>query len=536
MQIINAKRDAIWKSAPLLRLLFPLIAGILTQYFFPVKPVFLSPAFFLSLVLFIFCNYIPFSEFFGLEWIPGLIIQIAFFSFGRILIFVHQDILVEHSTCFSKNQPNIMLLWVLSDPEPKQNSYKCLALIRWLIKDGDCFNENEKTLVYFNTKLDASQVSIGDWIILRKELEPIENSTNSDFDYKKYCHLKHIYARVILKENEFVIVPHIKEKSTFSKLDALRRKLLIVIKKQIPAKSENSLLEALMVGFTDDLDPGLLKSYSNTGVIHIIAISGLHLALICHILQLGLQGVGKRKSGQWIKLIVILTCLWGYSFLSGASPSVIRAAMMFSLAFFARNILRETVLYNTLAASAFLLLCFDPYWIWDTGFQLSYAAVLSLHLFSKPVRDLLPIQNKILASIWNAASVSIAAQILTTPISIFYFHRFPSYFLIANLLAVPLSSAILVGGILLCSCSYIYPLGQWLGSILGFLIRILNGFIEHVSQLPGAVVGQLRFTMPELIEVYFIIFCFYRFLKLKEKSWLFTGLSAICLSQIIRLI
>ena len=232
-------------------------------------------------------------------------------------------------------------------------------------------------------------------------------------------------------------------------LGKLRKKILGIIKKQIPSGSENSLLEALMVGYTDDLDPGLLKSYADSGVIHIIAISGLHLALIFHILQLVLKRTGQKKTGRWIKLAGILLVLWGYSFLSGSSPSVIRSAMMFSLVLFGRNIFREAVLYNILCASAFLLICFDPNWIWDTGFQLSYAAVLSLRLFSKPVKDLIPLQNKFLAALWDAGSVSIAAQILTTPVSIFYFHRFPSYFLIANLLAVPLSSAILVGGILL---------------------------------------------------------------------------------------
>ena len=410
-------------------------------------------------------------------------------------------------------------------------------MVRWLTKDHTCFNENERIFIYFTKKPDACQYSGGSLIITCKELQPIENfKTPNDFDYKKYCHLRHIYAQVFLKENEYAQVYPEKEKSHFSALDSLRKKMLIIIKNYVPGKSENSLLEALMVGFTDDLDPGLLKSYADTGVIHIIAISGLHLALICYILQLALQKVGRKKYSQWIKLIVIITSLWGYSFLSGASPSVIRAAGMFSLVLFARNILRETVLYNTLAASAFLLLCFDPNWIWDTGFQLSYAAVLSLRLFSKPLKDLLLLQNKMLASIWDGASVSIAAQVLITPISIYYFNRFPSYFLIANLLAVPLSSGILIGGILLCLCSSIHPLGQFLGWLLGLLIRFLNGFIHHISQLPGAVVSQLTLTLTQLILVYFIIFCFYRFLMLKQKPWLLTGLCAICFFQVIRLI
>ena len=223
----------------------------------------------------------------------------------------------------------------------------------------------------------------------RQKLKPIENFRSFDFDYKKYCRLKHIYSQLFLKENEFLIVEHGETKSLWMVLDAFRKKLLIIIRKYVPSKSENSLLEALMVGFTDDLDPVLLKSYADTGVMHIIAISGLHLALICQFLQIVLLQKKQNKSGRWIKLILMIACLWGYSLLSGASPSVIRAAAMFSIALFAKNILRETTLYNMLASSAFLLLCYDPFWIFDTGFQLSYAAVLSLGLFSKPVLNLL---------------------------------------------------------------------------------------------------------------------------------------------------
>jgi competence protein ComEC len=208
---------------------------------------------------------------------------------------------------------------------------------------------------------------------------------------------------------------------------------------------------------------------------------------------------------------------------------------MFSLALFAKNIFREITLYNLLAASAFLLLCYDPFWIFDTGFQLSYAAVLSLGLFSKPIRDLLPLTNKFLTALWNATSVSIAAQILTTPISIYYFHRFPTYFLIANLLAVPLSSIILAGGILLCAFNLIHPLAQLIGWLLGILTKTLNGIIDHLSSLPGAVVANLSISLPGIIMLYAVIFCFYHFLKRNEKSWLLSGLGITVTFLFIRL-
>lgn len=533
----GAGKNPIWKQAPFLRLFIPFIAGILLENKYPVQNGFLATVFCISLILLIICNCISFLTIIELEWVAGLVIHIALFSMAGILIHVHLDIQADQSSCYEKGQSNLLLVRLLGDPVQKQKSYKCSAQINWLTKDHTCFNENERIFIYFSKKPDPRQYSGGSLIIFRKELRPIENfKSSSDFDYKKYCHLRHIYDQVFLKENEYSLIDNEKEISLFSLFNSLREKILIIIKKYLPDKSGNSLLEALMVGFTDDLDPDLLKSYANSGVIHIIAISGLHLALICYILQLSLQKTGRKKFSKWIKLVLIISSLWGYSLLSGASPSVIRAAGMFSLTLFARNILRETVFINILTASAFLLLCFEPNWVWDIGFQLSYAAVLSLSLFSKPLRDMLFLQNKILASIWNAASVSLAAQVLTTPLSIYYFHQFPSYFLVANLLAVPLSSGILIGGILLCAFSFILPLGQLIGWLLGLLIHFLNGFIFYISKLPGSVIPQLTLTLPQLILFYFTIFCFYRFLFLKQKNWLLKGLGSICLSQIIRLL
>lgn len=469
-------------------------------------------------------------------WMSGLALQFVFFSFGRMLMYLHQDKPVKESACFEKNQSNLLVIELLNDPVQKKSSHKCIAKVCGLLKNNTGYYEEEKILLYFKDNSGSEKLSEGSRIITDKPLLSIENFPSFHFDYKKYCSLKHIHSQLILNDHDFFILPNENPNPYSNPLPALRNKIVLIIKKYVPDKSENGLLEALLVGFTDDLDPLLLKSYAASGVVHIIAISGLHLALICQILQLILRKTGNKKSGSWIKLCVILFCLWAYGILSGASPSVIRADAMFTLALFAKNIGRQNTLFNALAASAFLLICFDPFWIFDTGFQLSYAAVLSLGLFSVPIRGMVSLKNKMLAATWDAVSVSMAAQILTTPISIYYFHQFPTYFLIANLLAVPLSSMILVGGIFLCVCSPVQPAGQWMGSLVGFLVRLLNGFISQVSHLPGAVIGNIECNLTGLILLYFIFFCFFRYLISKQKGWLFTGLGGVTLFQFIRLI
>ena len=530
------KEITTWKIAPFLRLLIPLVVGIVIEKYFHLGPIFLIPVFCLSVLLVIICNFLSPRKFFGMDWMAGLAIQFAIFSIGRMIMSVHQDITIEESSCFSKNCSNLLLLRILTDPVPKQKSWKAIAKITCLFKDQRCFVENEKILVYFDKNLDARQVYKGSMIITKEKLQPIRNVKAVDFDYIGYCHLRHIYGQFFLKENDFAVIGGDQENPVFSALDSFRKKLVIILKNQIPRKSENGFLEALLFGYTEDLDPSLMKSYADTGVIHIIAISGLHLALICQLLQVGFQRLERRKSLKWPKFILLTGILWAYSLFSGASPSVIRAATMFSLMLFARDMQRQTVLYNTLASSAFLLLCFDPGWLWDPGFQLSFAAVLGLGLFATRLQGRILVRNKILLTVWKATAVSIAAQIFTTPLSIYYFHQFPSYFLFANLLAVPLSSGILVGGILLCIFYPIPPLADFLGWGLTLGVEALNRTIHYFSKLPGAVISPLRLNLPQLFSIYFILFCFYQFLNTKQRSWILAGLSCVIVFQVFRFI
>jgi competence protein ComEC len=518
MRIHPKRRGSLLRKAPFIRILLPVIGGMVLgfYYLFPLSLIVCIIS--VPLTLLGGFSFISPARKFGKEWIPGMAIQLILFLSGNMVMYMHRDIQVESSDSAINNSA-FYVVRLLDDPQPKSKSYKCLAEVNLILKNQAAYHEQEKVFIYFSPDADFSLLTAGTWILFRKTLKPIENFVSSDFDYRNYCRLKHIYAQVFLNKSDFSIA--IKEnKDVFTWLDLFRKKLLHVIKNYIPGKSAYSLLEALLVGFTEDLEPALMKSYADTGVVHIIAISGMHLALICQILQVILLGTGQKKSERWIKWTMLVICLWCYSLLSGGSPSVIRAATMFSLVLFAKTILREHSFYNTLAASAFVLVCFDPYWLRDIGFQLSYAAILGLGLFSKPLQSLYHPQNKILVGVWNSTSVSIAAQILTAPLSVYYFHRFPVYFLIANLLAVPISSIVLAGGILLCVCSPIYQLAHPLAILIEYLILFLNRLIEIISRLPGAVIEKIEISIIQLFVSYVILFCFYHFIIQKDNRWL----------------
>jgi competence protein ComEC len=535
MRVYLVKPNPLRKRAPFVRILLPLIAGILLDFYFVFPSNLIVGVISLLLILSGCLIIISFYRIFGKEWIAGVALQLILLLSGILVMYLHRDIQVGSMDPATGNS-NFYLVKLLGNPLLKSKSHKFSAEVKLLVKNRMAFQEQEKIFVYFSLDVGLSQLNGNTWILFRKPLKPIENFRSIDFDYRNYCRLKHIYAQVFLEKSDFSIFSREDNRNVFSWLDLLRGRLLSIIKSLIPDKSEYSLLEALLVGYTADLDPALMKSYSDTGVVHIIAISGMHLALICQILQVILLRTGPQKSGRWIKWAMLVICLWGYSLLSGGSPSVVRAATMFTLVLFAKTIIRENSFYNTLAASAFVLICFDPYWLWDIGFQLSYAAILGLSLFSKSIQDIYLPKNKLIAGVWESVAVSVAAQILTSPLSIFYFHRFPVYFLIANLLAVPISSIVLAGGIILCICSPVSFLGHPLGRLVEFLIHILNKLIETISRLPGAVIDRIECSLAQLFLTYFILFCFYHFIVRKNYRWLLSALCAVIIFQLLPLL
>jgi competence protein ComEC len=196
--------------------------------------------------------------------------------------------------------------------------------------------------------------------------------------------------------------------------------------------------------------------------------------------------------------------------------------------------LRKTNIFNTLSLSAFVLLCVNPFWLWDVGFQLSYAAVLSIVLFFQPIYNWVHFQNKAVDFLWKLTAVTIAAQILTLPISIYHFHQMPLLFLFTNFIAVPLSSLILMGEILLCAVSFLPPAAGFLGSVLERAIYLMNSYIEGLNSLPFATWSGLSITVVQsiLLLLFALAFCYWLLEKQRRYAW--TAFTSLALFMALR--
>lgn len=519
---------AFWKKAPFIRLLIPLIIGIIIQWYLQI-PV-LTWIIILSTATLITISYslLPFLKRFRLAGLNGISINAIFIAAGAILTWQHD---IRNQTEWfgnSINQGQKMIVTLSENPIQKTKSYKAEAEINYITENGKLINKKGRLILYFSIDSFPLSLSQGSIIAFTKLPQPIKSTGNpGSFDYNRYCLFKGITHQAYLTYKDYQVSDERNESFLPRFINSIRKNVLAVLRKYIPGEKEKGLAEALLIGYKDDLDKTLVQSYSNTGVVHIIAISGLHLGLIYWLLVNLLKPLQRKKSIQWLRPVLIIAGLWLFSLLAGAQPSVLRSAVMFTCIVIGEGLNRKASIYNSLAASAFLLLCYNPFWLWDVGFQLSYAAVLSIVIFMQPVYNWFFIQNKSLDFLWKMTAVTIAAQILTVPLSVFHFHQFPNYFLLTNFIAVPVSSLILLGEILLCIISFIPAAAIITGKIISGMIWFMNTWIERVEALPFSLWDGLQVNLTQTLMLLLATAFISYWLLEKQKKGLIAGLIAL---------
>jgi competence protein ComEC len=511
----------IWKKAPFLRLLIPFIVGILLQWYnqFERQQIFFTA----------FCFVIAFSAFqllplvlrYKFKAIQGFILNLLLIVLGSFVTY-QKDI--RHSEHWYGNiyHDSDYIIATINEPLIEKNkSYKAEVVIDNILHKDYVENTTGKMIIYFaKDSADPVLLQYGDKIIVSKKLQEIKNSGNPGaFNYQRYLAFQQIFHNVFLKNSDWVLLD-IKSINHFNQfLFTARQNVLDILRKNLQGHDDQlSIAEALLIGYTQDLDKDLVQAYSNTGVVHIIAISGMHLALIYVMLVWIFNKMPFIKRSKIIKVIFILSCLWLFSLLTGGAASILRSAVMFSCIVIGENFARKSSIYNSLAASAFILLSYNPYFLWDVGFQLSYLAVLSIVIFQRPLYHLMYVKNKWLNKLWALVSVSMAAQIFTFPICLYYFHQFPTIFLFTNIIMVPLSSLILFVEIFLIAFAWVPILGSLIGKLTWALVWFMNRIILWFNSLPFALWDRISATVASTIILYAFIACTGYWLLNKNKT------------------
>lgn len=429
-----------------------------------------------------------------LKTVFGFISLITLIVFG----FVH----LQQNT-FS-NQPDNLLhingvtayeCVVRSATESKTNSWKFYVEIVQ-VKTETWQPATGKVVVYVSKKtIDKVPWLYGDHLIIKGTPQNLRPPANpNEFDYKRFLSFKNVYHQQFVKANQIQFVSHPSRKGFIYYSHRVRDWARDIIESSIKGDQNQGVAMALILGVTEGIDSELLSAYAASGAMHVLAVSGMHVGIIYVIILFLFKPLKKYKWSPWLIACLSIFLLWSFAFVTGLSPSVLRAVTMFSFVALAKPLGWRTNIYNTLATSAFVLLLYDPYLIMSVGFQLSYLAVLGIVYLQKPLYNLWLIDNRVGNWVWEITCISIAAQVATFALGMLYFHQFPVYFLVSNLFVIPLSTAILVGGILLLAVSWLSAVADVVGWLLQWLIEILNWTVMATEKLPFSIISGIHLT------------------------------------------
>ncbi len=508
------------QRAPFVRILLPLMAGILLSPHLPVVNSCLLPVLLLFTAL-------------GLilaerrkknpgDLVPGFLFGLFFLLAGMA------------SEKFRNREPDLVVgdtyMAILREtPIEKPGSFKAEARICSILQGDSVKNYRETILVYFSKTADVSQSRPGNRILFRRTPVNIENQGNPyEFNYKRFAALKGINRQVYLRETDFTDIGKSPEFSLFIFTEKIRENMLdIFLEKGITGTSFD-LLSALTLGYRKTIDPEINRVFAATGATHVLSVSGLHVGILYIMVRAVFGFLRKRKRTTWLYVVLAFAVIWAFALITGFSPPVQRSALMFSLILIGENLRRPVNIYNTLAASACVILFFNPNLLYDIGFQLSYLALTGIVYFQPLMEGLFTFPNRIFRYAWSLFTVSFAAQLATFPLTCYYFHQFPLYFWLSGFVVVPLSFAFLFLGIALLTTSFLPVVPEILAQIALFLVKAMLWSLHLIERMPGALLQNFSFSVTTLLVTSGGIVCLVLFMETRNKKFLMflTGLIA----------
>jgi competence protein ComEC len=303
----------------------------------------------------------------------------------------------------------------------------------------------------------------------------------------------------------------------------------------IPSAEANAFAKSLLLGIKTDANKELLNTYKQLGIIHIVAISGMHLEIIFKNILRITSWLPRKKLLMAVELFIVLGFVWTYTLMAFASPSIVRAAVFFSIYYIGKFRGDSSFTLNVMAGGILILLLFDLKNVENIGLQLSYAAVLGIHLFYPLLSKMMPMDNPILVFLWNNLCISIAAQLTTLPILLYYFHQLASMVLISNFIMVPLSTLLLYALALLVITPNIMGFSKLFGQIIEIYVMGMNKAISSLEALPMNRPLLISFGLEQVILFYLALLLIYAWLYTKRSHWLLYLTCLFCCYSIIKL-
>lgn len=520
------------------RMLIPLVAGIAAGYLLFFHHLYSYGVFFGYAILPLFTLLILcyFFKRYTLRWLFGAVLFVFLFSSGGYLITSKLAQIVYN---FPKVE-GAYSVCITDHPQEKNKTMLCRAHCMKLVDSLSSRSVDRDVLLYFHKDSLSLSLKRGNELLVYSRItQPKNNGIPDEFDYARYLTFKGISGLGFVDAGKYRLMYTEQTLTDNSFFEYLRRKaidsresLLSVFRRLGFKGDEFAVFSALTVGYKDKLSEDIRDVYSISGASHVLALSGLHIGFLYALIfwcMHTMMGDGKRA--RLVRLPVILILLWGFAFFTGLSPSVVRSVFMFSLLTLSDTFKQKSLSFNSLAMSAFFMLLVYPFWLFDVGFQLSFFAVASILLLFPRVYRIIPVQgkNRLVKYIWGLMSISVVAQIGTAPLVIGYFSRFSTYFLLTNLLVIPLVSLIMYGAVVMFIFIPFPFISQSIACVVRFLVKLLNTSVGGVEQLPYSSIDSVWLDQVEIIALYLLIILTFRFLSFRSGHRLLVLCSCLLL-------
>jgi len=400
---------------------------------------------------------------------------------------------------------------------------RCLALVNEAKRKEDWVPVHEKVILQFSDQ--TRDFENGERFLIAKTLDKIEKpGIPGQFDAQAFYGRQGIHYQVFVRKDQFSTALPPEPMPLRALSQKCRKFLELTLARNVPEKEDGYMLSALLLGIRRKIDPELKAAYSAAGVTHILAVSGMHVGLIFGFLVFSLGWVRRWKVGSWLFSVLIIGFLWFYALVTGLSPSVLRAVTVFSVMQLNDLLRKPPLAINGLCFATLVLLFSDPNLVFDVGYQLSFAAVYGIVSFERSIRGLWKPRFLILQKVWEGSSITLAATLSTFPVIVYYFHQFPVYFLLANVVAVPVSNALIYAGIALLITSPISFMAKAAGWVIHWTIAFLNGFVVFIQHLPFSSLEDIYMPWFCLFLLVFVLIALQLWLHFRTYVFLLSGL------------
>ncbi len=522
-----------WHANIFVRLLIPFLVGIgmnllalFPDFHIPIWVILVFALLFLIQIVFL-KKHIRYST----SWQYAIFPNLIFFSLGFFLTDYQKMSLEEnHSLETFLNEKEVFIGEVVSPVKETEKTYKFFCEI--MPYEDSLKTGKAKVLVLLKKDtLDSPKIRVGDILAIRGQLSSLKSTQNpGGFDYAKYLKDRGVYYQVFVEKEK---VLRLGQRTSFDLVFAglrVREKVLSVFEKYILDKNALAITSAILLGYDELLETKVKAVFAAAGAMHILCVSGLHVGIIYLMFSSLLKFLDRNKKTRILKALLLIVIIISYALITGLSPSVLRASVMFIVIIVGKTLQRKISIYNLLAFSAFLLLIFNPLMIREIGFQLSYLAVIGIVTIYPKIFPFYLSKYSLINKVWSLSLVSFAAILSTFPLSIYYFHQFPTYFFITNLLVIPAAIFIIYMGIALILMSYFTVIASFLGKGIVLFLNFLFFLLHELTSLPGAVIRNISFTPWMVILTSLLIiaslafFLFHRYRALVYALLMFFGL------------